>query len=154
MGWRYRASKKACMNSEWLTTWCDRPVYSWIVCSDVLLALSRRTADWWVEGVNSCSNLYSQHAVSPLQFPDASLQRDIRRMRWVSDQIFDSNQTPVDCRQNTRAKDNVSTLSAVFFGRPHAVTVWRTQRARRCSPQTHSAWEVTSRERAALLYCR
>lgn len=72
----------------------------------------------WTEGVNSCSHQYSQHAVSPLQFPDASLQRDSRRMRGVSDQIFDPHQTPGDFPQNKRSKDECFDTFGSVFGRP------------------------------------
>lgn len=104
------------MESGCSTVLIVRAIWSWILRGDVLLALSRRTADWWAVGVNSYSPLYSQHVVSPLQFPGASSQRDRRRMCQVYDQIFDPRRTPGDCPQNKRGKDNASTLSRpVFF---------------------------------------
>lgn len=123
-------------------------MWNWILRSDVLLALSRRTADRWAGGVNSCSHLYSQHVVSPLQFSRCVLTAEIAggRAEFLIRYSI-PQQTPGDCPQNKRATDNVSTLSALFLADcPDAERVWRTQRARRSSPQTRSAWEVTSTE--------
>lgn len=59
----------------------DRPTNNWILRSDILLVLSRRTADRWAGDVNSCSHLYSQHVVYPLQFCRCLLTAEIAGRR-------------------------------------------------------------------------
>ena len=96
----------------------------------------------------------------PLQFPDASSQRENSgRMRRGSGQTFDPpTGLPLMVRKpEERAKKIMLPhfrLGFCFFWRTaltHARGVWRTQRSPALlSPQTRSAWEVTSTEQLLL----
>ena len=86
-------------------------------------------------------------------------------MRWVYDQIFDPTpRSGNDCprNKNKKKKKKKSAKEILFrhflpcFSWRTVLTRgerWRTQRARRCSPQTRSAWEVTGSSDRAAFYC-